>query len=189
MVQANVFMNAVVYAKDKVIATGKKGSIIGGYIDALKGVEAVCAGNSAELKTVIHCGYEAQAHEKLLEIRKKENDIKAKIAELVDMMTEALREKRMRGTQTAESTEKRLLDWDKLKDQYFVELDKVENERMQLEETVEQSRGAEIKIDGNLYRGVVICINAEQLMIERNTCYMRYNAEKGVIEGSVIIHN
>lgn len=189
MVQANVFMNAVVYAKDKVIATGKKGSIIGGYIDALKGVEAVCAGNTAELKTVIHCGYEAQAHEKLLEIRKKENDIKAKIAELVDMMTEALREKRMRGTQTAESTEKRLLDWDKLKDQYFVELDKVENERMQLEETVEQSRGAEIKIDGNLYRGVVICINAEQLMIERNTCYMRYNAEKGVIEGSVIIHN
>lgn len=189
MVQANVFMNAVVYAKDKVIATGKKGSIIGGYIDALKGVEAVCAGNSAELKTVIHCGYEAQAHEKLLEIRRKETDIKAKIAELVDMMTEALREKRMRGAQTAESTEKRLLDWDKLKDQYFVELDKVENERTQLEETVEQSRGAEIKIDGNLYRGVVICINAEQLMIERNTCYMRYNAEKGVIEGSVIIHN
>ena len=76
-----------------------------------------------------------------------------------------------------------------MKDQYFVELDKVENERTQLEETVEQSRGAEIKIDGNLYRGVVICINAEQLMIERNTCYMRYNAEKGVIEGSVIIHN
>lgn len=189
MVQANVFMNAVVYAKDKVIATGKKGSIIGGYVDALKGVEAVCAGNSAELKTVIHCGYEAQAHEKLLEIRRKETDIKAKIAELVDMMTETLREKRMRGAQTAESAEKRLLDWDKLKDQYFVELDKIENERTQLEETVEQSRGAEIKIDGNLYRGVVICINAEQLMIERNTCYMRYNAEKGVIEGSVIIHN
>jgi len=188
-VQANVFMNANIHTKDKVIATGKKGSIIGGYVDAVKGVEAACAGNSAELKTIIHCGYEAQTHEKMLEIRRKETDIKEKIAELVDMMTEALREKRMRGAQTSVSTEKRLLDWDKLKDQYFVELDKVESERMQLEETVENSRGAEIKIDGNLYRGVIICINAEQLVVERNTCYMRYNAEKGVIEGSVIIHN
>lgn len=188
-VQANVFMNSNIYAKDKVIATGRKGSIIGGYIDAVKGVEAVCAGNAVELKTIIHCGYEAQTHEKMLDIRKKETEIKTKIADLVDMMTEALREKRMRGAQTSQSTEKKLLDWDKLKDQYFVELDKIEGERTQLEEMVENSRGAEIKIDGNLYRGVVICINAEQLMIERNTCYMRYNAEKGVIEGSVIIHN
>lgn len=188
-VQANVFMNSNIYAKDKVIATGKKGSIIGGYVDAVKGVEAVCAGNAAEIKTIIHCGYEAQTHEKMLEIRKKETEIKAKIAELVDTMTEALREKRMRGVQTPQSTENKLVDWDKLKDQYFVELDKVEGERTQLEDMVESSKGAEIKIDGNLFRGVVICINAEQIMIERNTCYMRYNVEKGVIEGSVIIHN
>ena len=126
-VQANVFMNSNIYSKDKVIATGKKGSIIGGYVDAVKGVEAVCAGNTAELKTVIHCGYEAQTHERMLEIRRKETDIKAKIAELVDTMTEAMREKRMRGAQTSESTEKLLLDWDKLKDQYFVELVKLED--------------------------------------------------------------
>lgn len=182
-------MNSNIYSKDKVIATGKKGSIIGGYIDAVRGVEAVCAGNAAEIKTIIHCGYEAQTHEKMLEIRKKETEIKAKIADLVDTMTESLREKRMRGTQTPQSTEKKLLDWDKLKDQYFMELDKIEGERTQLEDMVETSKGAEIKIDGNIYRGVVICVNAEQLMIERNTCYMRYNVEKGVIEGSVIIHN
>ena len=189
MVQANVFMNANIYAKDKVIATGKKGSIIGGYIDAVQGVEAACAGNTAEIKTIIHCGYEAQAHEKLLEISRKETEIRTKIADLVDMMTEALRDKRVRGAQTAVSTEKRLLDWDKLKDQYFVELDKIEKERTSMEEMVEIGKGAEIKIDGNIYRGVVICVNAEQFMIERNTCYMKYNAERGVIEGSVIIHN
>ena len=187
-VQANVFMNSNIYSKEKVIATGKKGSIIGGYVDAVKGVEAVCAGNAVEIKTIIHCGYEAQTHEKMLEIRKKETEIKTKIADLVETMKEA-REKRMRGTQTLPSTEKNLVDWDKLKDQYFVELDKVEGERTQLEEMVESSKGAEIRIDGNLYRGVVICINAEQIMIERNTCYMKYNVEKGVIEGSVIIHD
>ncbi len=188
-VQANIIMNSNISAKEKVIATGKKGAIIGGYVNAIKGVEATNAGNTAEIKTIIHCGYEAQTHENLLEIRRKETEIKAKIADLVDSMKEALREKRMRGAQTPDTTEKKLLGWDKLKDQYFIELDKVESERKGLEEMVEQSKGSEIRIDGNIYRGVVICVNAEQMMIERNTCYMRYNADKGVIEGSVIIHN
>lgn len=189
IVQANIIMNSNVSAKDKVIATGKKGAIIGGYVNAIKGVEATNAGNVAEIKTIIHCGYEAQTHEMLLDIRRRETDLKAKIAELVDTMSGALREKRMKGTQTSEATEKRLSEWDRLKDQYFMELDKVESERTSLEEVVEMSKGTEIKIDGNIYRGVVICINAEQMMIERNTCYMRYNVEKGVIEGNVIIHN
>lgn len=188
-VQANIIMNSNIMAKDKVVATGKRGAIIGGYINALKGVEATNAGNVAEIKTIIHCGYEAQTHEQLLNIRRQETDLKAKIAELVDTMSEALRVKRMRGAQTPEATEKKLVDWDKLKDQYFTELDKIESERKELEEMVEQSKGAEIKIDGNIYRGVAICINAEQMMIERNTCFMKYNADKGVIEGSVIVHN
>ncbi|MCM1386743.1 MAG: FapA family protein [Bacillus sp. (in: Bacteria)] len=189
IVQANIIMNSNILAKDKVVATGKKGAIIGGYVNALKGVEASNAGNVAEIKTIIHCGYEAQTHEQLLAIKRQETDIKAKIAELVDTMTEALREKRMRGAQTSEETEKKILGWNKMKDQYFQQLDKVESERKSLEEMVEQSKGSEIKIDGNIYRGVVICVNAEQMMIERNTCYMKYNADKGVIEGSVIIHN
>ena len=188
-VQANIIMNSNINAKDKVIATGKKGAIIGGYVNAIKGVEATNAGNVAELKTIIHCGYEAQTHEQLLNIRRQETDIKAKIAELVDTMTEALREKRMKGAQTSEATEKKLLGWDKMKDQYFAQLDKIEGERKELEEMVEQSKGSEIKIDGNIYRGVVICVNAEQMMIERNTCFMKYNADRGVIEGSVIVHN
>ena len=188
-VQANIIMNSNINARDKVIATGKKGAIIGGYVNALKGVEATNAGNVAELKTIIHCGYEAQTSEQLLEIRRQETDIKAKIAELVDSMTEALREKRMKGAQTSEATEKKLLGWNKMKDQYFAQLDKIEAERKELEEMVEQSKGSEIKIDGNVYRGVVICVNAEQMMIERNTCFMKYNADRGVIEGSVIIHN
>lgn len=189
LVQANIFLNSNITAKDKVIATGKKGAIIGGYVDALKGVEATNAGNAVEIKTIIHCGYEAKTHELLLDIRKREQDIKAKISDLVETMSDTLREKRMRGPQTPAASETKLSQWEQMKDQYFVELDKIESERKDLEEKVEQSRGAEIKIDGNIYRGVVICINAEQMILERNTCYMRYNAEKGMIEGSVIIHD
>ena len=68
-------------------------------------------------------------------------------------------------------------------------LDKIGRERETLEETMKESRGAYIKVDGNLYRNVIISINAEQMVMDRNTCFMKYSADKGIIEGSVIVHH
>lgn len=189
LVQANVILNARVSAKNKVISIGKRGAIIGGSVHALKGIEAMTAGNDVELKTALHCGYAPESFDKLLEARRKEAEIKEKLSGLVDTMTEALREKRMRGASTSKNTEASLLEWNRLKDEYFVELDKVGKEREELESTMEEGRDSYIKIDGNIYRNVVIGINAEQMTLDRNTCFMRYAAEKGIIEGTVIVHN
>ena len=189
LVQCNVILNAKVNARDKVITTGKRGAIIGGYTHALKSIEAMTAGNDVELKTVLHCGYEPESFDKLLEARRKETEIKERLSKLVDTMTEALREKRMRGASTAKNTEASLLEWNRLKDEYFAELDKVGKEREELETTMEEGRDSYIKVDGNIYRNVVISVNAEQMTLDRNTCFMKYAAEKGVIEGTVIVHS
>ena len=190
IVQSNVILNAKVSARDKVITNGKKGAIIGGQVHALKSIEAMSAGNDVEVKTVLHCGYQPEAFDMLLEIRHKEAEIKEKLAKLVDTMTEALREKRRRTINAVKTTsEANLSDWNRLKDEYFAELDKIGKEREELEETMEEGRDSYIKVDGNLYRNVVISINAERMIMDRNTCYMKYTAEKGIIEGSVIIHN
>ena len=190
IVQSNVILNSKVSAKDKVITNGKKGAIIGGQVHALKSIEAMTAGNDVEVKTVLHCGYPPEAFDMLLETRRKETEIKEKLAKLVDTMTEALREKRRRAINAVKTTpEANLSDWNRLKDEYFAELDKVGKEREELEETMEEGRDSYIKVDGNLYRNVVISINAERMIMDRNTCFMKYTADKGVIEGSVIIHN
>lgn len=189
LVQSNVILNAQVNARDKVVTTGKKGAIIGGYTHALKSIEVITAGNDVELKTVLHCGYEPESFDKLLEARRRESEIKEKLSKLVDTMTEALREKRMRGANTSRATETSLLEWNSLKDEYFAELDKVGQEREALESTMEEGKDAFIKVDGNIYRNVIIGINAEQMTLDRNTCFMRYSADKGVIEGTVIVHN
>lgn len=188
-IQSNTILNAHVSAKDKVIATGKKGVIIGGYAHGLKGVEVVAAGNEMEVKTILHCGYEAEAYERLLDVKRRENQTKEKLSELVETMTEALREKRTRGANAPATTEAKLSEWNKLKDQYFEMLDKIGRERETLEETMEESKGACIKVDGNLYRNVIISVNAEQMVMDRSTCFMKYSADKGIIEGSVIIHH
>ena len=188
LVQANVILNAKVTAKDKVITTGKRGAIIGGYTHALKSIEAQTAGNDVELKTILHCGYEPESFDRLLEARRKETEIREKLSKLVDTMTGALREKRMRGANTSRSTEASLVEWNKLKDEYFAELDRIGHEREELETTMEEGRNSYIKVDGNVYRNVVISINAEQMTLARNTCFMKYSADKGVIEGTVIVH-
>lgn len=188
-VHSNTMLNAQISAKEMVIATGKKGVIIGGYVHGLKGIEAMAAGNDAEVKTILHCGYEAQAFERLLDVRRRERETKAKISDLVETMTDALREKRMRGSSTSAATEAKLSEWNKLKDQYFEELDKIGRERETLEETMEESKGSYIKISGNLYRNVIISINAEQMAMDRNTCFMKYTADRGIIEGSVVVVN
>lgn len=186
MVQSNTILNAQVYAKDKVITTGKKGCIIGGYVHGLKGIQAMAAGSDVEVKTILHCGYDPEDYEKLIDVKRREAETKDKLAELVDTMTDALREKRMRGSSTSATTEAKLAEWNKLKDMYFTELDDIGKQREALEEIMETSKGASIKIDGNLYRNVMICINAEQMMVEKDTRFMKYNADHGFIESSVI---
>lgn len=185
-VQSNTILNAQIYAKEKVITTGKKGCIIGGYVHGLKGIEAMSVGSDVEVRTILHCGYEAEAYERLVDIRRQETETKEALADLVENMTDALREKRMRGSSTSLATETKLSDWNKQKDQLFVKLDGISQEREALEEVVEESRGASIRVGGYVYRNVIISINAEQMVIEKDARFMRYSADNGVIESVVM---
>ena len=169
-VLSNTILNANVSAEDKVITTGKKGAVIGGYVHGFKGIEAMTAGSDAEVKTILHSGYEMKSYERLLEIRRRESEIKAKLSELVDNMTDAMRETRMGSTSLSLAAEIKMAERDRMKDQYFEELDKISREREMLEELMEASQGAYIKVDGTMYRNLVICINVE---IGRASCRER----------------
>ena len=124
-----------------------------------------------------------------MEISRQAGEVREKLSELVETMTEALKTKRIRGLSGGASVEAKLAEWNRQKDEYFAKLDKLGGERKTLETVIEESKGAYIKVDGNLYRNVVIALNAEQMLMERSTCYMKYTADQGVIEGTVIVHN
>ena len=186
VVQSNTILNAQIYSKDRVITTGKKGCIIGGYAHGLKGIQAMTVGSDVEVRTILHCGYEQEDYEKLLDVKHKEADTKEKLAALVEGMTDALREKRMRGSSTSAATEAKLSEWNKQKDAYFQELDSIGMERERLEEVMEVSKGACIRVEGYVYRNVIIGINAEQMVVDKETRFMKYSADRGVLEASVI---
>ena len=185
-VQSNTILNAQICAKEKVVTTGKKGCIIGGYVHGLKGIEAMAVGSDVEVRTILHCGYEMAAYDRLVVLRHQETETKEALADLVENMTDALREKRMRGSSTSMATEAKLSEWNKQKDELFTQLDGISQEREALEEVMEESKGACIKVGGNVYRNVIIGVNSEQMVIEKETRFMRYSADKGIIEAVVM---
>lgn len=183
-VLSNTILNANISAEDKVITTGKKGAVIGGYVHGFHGIEAMTAGSDAEVKTILHSGYEMRTYERLLEIRRQEGEIKEKLSEFGDTMAD----RRIGSAGLSMAAEIRLADRAKTKKEYTEQLDKLGHEKEELEERMAASQGTYIKVDGNIYRNVVISVNIEQLMMNRSTGYMVYTADNGALEGNVIIH-
>lgn len=182
IIQSNTILNAQVYAEDRVITTGKKGCIIGGYAHGRMGIKAVTVGSDAEARTILHCGYGPEDYETLLDLMHQEEDLKEKLEELTEGMTKALYGDYKRGP----SMEKNLSEWKQMKAVYLDQLESVSMERERLEETVETSKGAHIKVEGYVHRNVIIGINAEQMVVNSETRSMRYSADRGVIEASVL---
>ena len=54
---------------------------------------------------------------------------------------------------------------------------------------LEAGRNSEIVVNGNVYRGTVVCLAQAQMPIERDTCFMKYYQQNGVIESSVIAYS
>jgi len=63
-VDANYILNANVVSGKKVRVQGAKGSVIGGMVTGLLGVEAGDLGNESEVRTIVHAGYSRENYER-----------------------------------------------------------------------------------------------------------------------------
>jgi hypothetical protein len=50
-----------------------------------------------------------------------------------------------------------------------------------------KSREAKIRINGNIYKGTLITIDDHQFVINRNTSFMEYTSQNGIIVGTVVV--
>ena len=186
-VSANSILNSYVYSDDKVIVSGKKGVILGGYVHGLKGVEAGMLGNEAEIKTTVHAGYEKETYEKFVGIAAKEETAQTELAETVDSMADILRMKRLASTTMTQADENKLSVLNKRKDECFIRLDEIRQEKQRLSELIENGKGAMVLTEGNVYRGVTVGIEDCQYFVEQKTSFMQYECLNGMVEASVRI--
>lgn len=185
-VQANSVLNSRISADEKVILTGNKGAIIGGYTHAAMGISATEIGNAAEVRTVVRAGNEKEVYIRYQEIRKKEAEFAERMQEIYTELEEIRKKLKAGILKPMESLNLRIKGMQKELITLKEEQSENRKEYQQIEELMVKRQNAEIAVNGNIYRGTVVCFAQMQIPIEHNTCYMKYFRHRGMIESSVI---
>jgi len=186
-VSANIILNSNIHAAGKVLLTGKKGTLLGGNVHGFQGIEATNLGNDMEVKTIVHVGCEPAVYNQRHALIKKEADLKERFKGMREEFSTVLKQRKLTGA--TPMSDLKIAQMTKLKEE--MEAEEKELQRMMQEnlETLEKGKNSYVHIDGNIYRGVVIGINNNQIAIDHNTCFMDYRMISGVITGNVIVRN
>lgn len=187
-VEANIILNSHIEAEGKVILTGKKGTLIGGNVHGTKGIDCKELGNDVEVKTIVHAGCLPEVLTAQRKLMKEEEDLKEALASLVHEVKDIEAKVKATGSISPimEKRLKTLIEDKKKLDEKMADC----REKLALGmQYIDKAKGATIRIDGNLYKGSVICIDQGRLPIENNTMYMEYRNISGMIAGSVIVKN
>lgn len=182
-VQANAILNSRISADGKVVITGKKGAIIGGYTHAEKGIKATEIGNDVEVRTIVHAGCTKEVYQRAQQLKKQNAEISKQIREMAEEISN-YRKMSAKGKELPEKVQR----LEKEKAALMEEWEEGRKEYRGLESAITESQHAEIAVGGNVYRGTLICFGVMQLPIEHTTCFMKYFPSGGMIESSVMVY-
>lgn len=187
-VVADSIMSSRVVAEGTVRLSGKRGVIVGGYTHGLLGIDAVNVGNEAETRTVVHAGCEEDIFNKGIELKKREVQVRRSLDEMKETIEDIKKKATIYGErvqQTMDTSANRILHQEK---ELREELAILVSDQQDIQAYIQKGKGAQIRIDGNIYRGTVICVAQLQMPIEKNTSFMNYTAQGGAIVSNVIVH-
>lgn len=185
-IHSNVILSSHVSSGKHIVLTGKKGLIAGGSVHGMLGIECMTAGNMSEIKTYLHAGIEPKLSEKRMEISARYEKTNKELDEIVSGMAKILRVRQQTGD-LSEQLETHLNELKKRKNEVFVRCAEVKKEYDAIEQKVIKSREAKIRINGNIYHGVTISIDSHEIAINRDTSFMEYTAQNGIINGTVVV--
>lgn len=180
-VRSNSFMNANVFAEGEVIADGRKGVIIGGNVRGLLGVKANVLGNETSTKTMVCSGYTADDYDRYMGYMSKEIEAQKLLSDVVDRMSEILKNKRLGKDKYNEETDKELLDLNEKKDIYFKDLDEARMNKEKVSSILERGKGSQIRVTGKVFFGTTIAIEGEILVLQEDMSYRKFKNEGGRI--------
>lgn len=183
-VQANAILNSRISADGKVVITGKKGAIIGGYTHAEKGIKATEIGNDVEVRTIVHAGCTKEVYQRAQQLKKRNAEISRQIREVAEEISNYQKMK-AKGQEIQEKVQ----PLEKTKAELMEEWESGRKEYHELESAITESQHAEIAVGGNVYRGTLISFGVMQMPVEHTTCFMKYFPQGGMIESSVIVYS
>ena len=155
-IQADVLMDCDVKCQGKVSMTGARGSIIGGTLHAIQGVEVTSLGNDAEKKTEIMVGAGADVASRLRVLEKKIEATETNLQKIEGGLKQFDMLEAERGVSYANDPRRMQLLRIKIRDTATLANDKEECKK--LRRLVEGSRGSCVSVLQEVYPGVIIRI-------------------------------
>ena len=186
-IQSNVILSSQVNAKGMITLTGKKGLIAGGNVHGMMGITCICAGNMSEIKTGLHAGVLPDMMEKRIAVNEEYSFVNKELEDIVEGMAKILRVRQKTG-ELSEQLQEHLVLLKKRKDEVYRKCMEIKKQADATEAMVMAAREAKIRVDGNIYHGVIIGIDNHQLVINRDTSFMEYKAQSGMIVGTVVVY-
>ena len=185
-VQANVILNSQVSADQEVTLTGKKGLIAGGSVHGMLGISCITAGNMSEIRTGLHVGLKQETMEQRIDVNERYSKVNQELEDTVASMAKIMRVRQQSG-ELSEPLQKHLVELKRRKDEIYTRCMEIKKEANAMESMVLAAREAKIRVEGNIYHGVVISIDNHDMVINRDTSFMEYQCQNGLITGTVVV--
>lgn len=170
--QADVLMNCAVDCKGKIILSGRRASIIGGEVHAIKGLEVMNLGNDAETPTHIHVGAEPEMHTRIAMLEKDISDMREELVKVehgIEQFKILEREKNM-----SYAKDPRRMALLRLRIKNNAAIAEAETELYRLQELMSRSMGASVKVLGTVHPGVRINIGIEKMKIQNEAINVEF---------------
>ncbi len=184
-VSANYILDSKVTSKSVIRATGEKGSIVGGDIYGMKGVEARFLGNDVFLKTLVSAGVKDNIVQMRKDLARQEKALSDAFQDMRVRSDELERRVRLGTADAAMMEERQRLMREKIEKK--AELQEMEQKTKEFDELMRISEGAAIRAFDTVYEGVVIMIDSQQIVMDKNKRGVEFQKdESGVLLASPI---
>lgn len=163
-IQADVLMDCKVNCHGKIMLNGPRGSIIGGEVRAIKGVEVTSLGNNAEKKTTVAVGAGLEIYSRLHILEKKIEVNKTNLERIESGLTQFSVLEKERGVSFANDPRRMALLREKIRDSAVLASDEAEVKNMQL--LTEAARGACVTVHKEVFPGVRVDIDEMRFTVK-----------------------
>lgn len=163
-IQADSFLDSKVRAGHKVILSGKRGSIIGGSVSAVSGIEAAVIGNMAGVTTDLQVGNEPEIRQRLKVLEKKIEIGEETIRKLEQGLKEFELLELEKGVSLKEDPRRMQILRSKIQNTSMIMADR--GEQQEIFARLELAKEASIIVNRSIFAGVIVKIDELILMIK-----------------------
>ncbi len=176
-ITASYLLNSRLKTTGHLAVEGRKGVIIGGYTCAKQGIRCFGIGNGAEARTIVEVGIDREDMRNYQDLTKRIGKLDSEIRTFEEGVKKLMSQKKL--NEKSRSLYARLTKM--LYTQKKLRKDLLEEKEKKME-TLTKQRGASIEINGPVYPGTTLYLNADPYVVKEEFTHVTFTKKKNKID-------